>query len=36
MPVDGAGKALIDDIYAGDFDRNAGPCPYCNGPMPKL
>lgn len=36
MPVDSSGNALIDDIYAGDFDRNAGPCPYCNGPMPKL
>lgn len=28
MPVDKTGKALLDDF-------NAGPCPYCNGPMPK-
>lgn len=36
MPVDETGKALLDDFYADGIDRNAGPCPYCNGPMPKL
>lgn len=36
MPTDAAGNALLDDFYAKDIDRNAGPCPYCNGPMPKL
>lgn len=34
MPVDSSGKALLDDI--GNADLNAGPCPYCDGPMPKL
>lgn len=36
MPVDKNGKALIADMYAGDFDRNAEPCSYCDGPMPRL
>lgn len=33
MPVDRSGKALMDEIS--DVDWNAGPCPDCNGPMPK-
>lgn len=36
MPVDSAGKALLDDFGAIGIDFNAGPCPYCNGPMAKL
>jgi len=36
MPTDEAGKALLDDFYASGIDRSAGPCPDCNGPMPKL
>ena len=35
MPTDENGIALLDDFFAKDIDRNAGPCPYCNGPMPK-
>lgn len=36
MPVDANGKALFDDFYGRGMDRNAGPCPYCDGPMPRL
>lgn len=36
MPVDKFGKALLDDFYSLHVDGNAGPCPYCDGPMPKL
>jgi len=36
MPVDGTGKALLDDFGSRHVDYGAGPCPYCNGPMPKL
>lgn len=35
MPVDRDGRALCDDFGADGIARNAGPCPYCNGPMPK-
>jgi hypothetical protein len=34
MPVDRYGIALLYDIP--DVDHHSGPCPYCNGPMPKL
>ena len=35
MPVDENGIALLDDFFARGVDQSAGPCPYCNGPMPK-
>jgi hypothetical protein len=35
MPVDRDGRALYDDFGADHIDRHSGPCPSCNGPMPK-
>lgn len=34
-PVDRHGRALLNDFGADGVDRHAGPCPSCNGPMPK-
>lgn len=36
MPVTENGLALYDDFGADHIDHNFGPCPVCNGPVPKL